>query len=211
MWPHGSCNIWQCPPIDNGAIQWWCGNSSDTTPCQIGVNASFVSYIDGTILGLPPVTSSPSTATKDFSNIVTTTFSAGGIPEATTVTASSLAKTFTDNLVSAQPTAQSSRRPTNPPAPTQTQDSAANLPTAIGVGISVPLGIATIGLLGFLFWKEAARQRRSKPRILSQLVLDKGEQSAVTASKSPCFEMPDDQRPGELGGNSRSELSNTQA
>ena len=165
-------------------IEWWCGNNSETTPCQTGINASFVSYTGGYILGFPPVTYSPSVPTKSPSNLVTTTFSVETSSKSTIVPESPLANTST-----------------GPPVPAQTQEHSTSPLIAIGVGIGIPLGIAAIGFLVFLFWKEALRQRRSKPRILSQDIgLNSGGHFAATAIEGQWTELPDAQLPRELYG-----------
>lgn len=186
---------------------WWCGNESETTPCQTGIDATFPQYTSGTILGFPPIAPLPPVSTKILSNIVATTFSAGANLKAITITTSSLIKTSTEPLISTQIQGQSTRLPIDTPTPIQTQKHAASLPTAIGVGIGIPLGVFTIGFLGFLFWKEAARQRRRKPQILSQgLVLGKGDRSATAAIGAPWSELPDAQLPRELDDTGRREL-----
>ena len=138
--------------------------------------------------------------------VVTTPYT-GADSQVITVTASSLAKTSTDHLVSSQSMAQSTRLAINSPTPIQKQEHSASLPTAIGVGIGLPLGIATIGLLGFLIWKEAAQQRRNKPQTTSLgSVANIRDQSAIAAADAAYAELLDTQRPGELGNKSPTEL-----
>ena len=178
-------NLWRCTPVNNGPVNWWCGNESKTPACHAGPDALFPSYPSGSILGFPPLTPSSSALITTSSITVTT---------AAPVTTASPAKTSTD-----------------PSVPVQTQKHSASLPTALGVGLGVPLGIATIGFLGFLFWKEAVRRRRSKPRTLSQeAVLNQTNKSALAAvdgSWTEGHELPDAQRPREMGGTVRMELS----
>ena len=103
--------------------------------------------------------------------------------------------------------AQSTSLPTYFPANVQAPEHSSSLSMAIGVGIGVPLGIGTIGLLGFVFWKEAARQRRNKSqRLTPNAVSNLWNQTAVDAADASYTELPDDQRPGELDGNARAEL-----
>ena len=135
-------NLWRCAPVNNEPIQWWCGNESRTPACHAGPDALFPSHQSGSILGFPPITPSSSALITTSSVTVIT---------AAPVTTASPAKTSTNASV-----------------PVRTQKNSATLPTALGVGIGVPLAIATIGFLGFLFWREAARRHRSKPRTLSQ-------------------------------------------
>ena len=193
-------NLWRCAPVNNESVQWWCGNETETTACHAGIDAYFPSYPSGSILGFPPVTPSSSAPMTTFGSTVTTTFSAGPGSNAATVTASSAT-----TVTAASPAEMS----TDPSVPVQKQKHSASLPTALGVGIGVPLGIGIIGFLGFLSWREAARRRRSKPRILSQEAVnqtDKSATAAVDGSWTESHELPDAQRPRELGGNSRMEL-----
>lgn len=93
--------------------------------------------------------------------------------------------------------------------PTQTQGHSASLPTAVGVGIGVPLGIACLGFLGFLFWKQVGRQRSrtSQSRVLREgPTLAIGDQPATAAIREQWSELPGIQSPRELGGTSRKEL-----
>ncbi|KAF6238066.1 hypothetical protein HO173_003700 [Letharia columbiana] len=102
----------------------------------------------------------------------------------TTVQASSLANTST-----------------GPPAPAQTQEQSTSLPTAVGVGIGVPLGTTAIGFLGFWFWKEAVRQRRSKARIPTQRTgLNNSSRFAAAPIDRSLKELPDTHLPRELDG-----------
>ena len=88
---------------------------------------------------------------------VITNVSEGADPKVITVSGSSSVKPATKRLVSAQIVGQSTGLPTESSVPVQPQEHSASLPTAIGVGIGVPLGVATVGFLGFLFRKEAVR------------------------------------------------------
>ena len=183
-------NVWLCPGLNNGPIQWWCGDESETTACRNGIDAYFLNYTKGSILGFPPITSYSSAGTTVFSDIVTTTFSAGPTSNPTIVLASSPSKT------SAAPS-----------TPSQKQGHSASLPTAIGVGVAVPLGIAALGFLGFLFWKEVGRRQS---RMLSQeSTLGTGNESTTAAIKGQWTELPDIQTPRELGGTGRRELPST--
>ena len=187
-------NVWLCPGVNNGPIQWWCGNETETTACRDGKDAYFLNYTKGSILGFPPVTSSSSAGTKLLTDIMTTTFFAKPTSESTSALVSSLPKTSTA-----------------PSSPTQTHGQSASLPTAIGAGVGVPLGIASLGFLGFLFWKQVGRQRTSRSQALSQALsqapaLGTGDQSATAAVRGQWTELPDIQLPRELGGTGRKEL-----
>ena len=180
-------NIWLCPSLNNGPIQWWCGNESETTACRNGIDAYFLNYTKGAILGFPPVTSSSSAGTKISTDTVTATFFAGSTSNPTNVLASSPSKASTDSST-----------------PTQTQGHSTSLPTAIGVGVGVPLGIAALGFLGFLLWKIVGRQRTSR-----ETTLGTGDQSTTVAIRGQWTELPDTQSPRELGGTGRSQLPST--
>ena len=183
-------NLWPCRPVNYEPSQWWCGDVSVTPICQSGNQAHFRDYTSGSILGFPPITSSPSAATQSSCDWATTTFY---------IPASSPAKMSTAPSLSAQTQRRSTNLPTDPPAPAQSQEPAASLPTAIGFGVGIPLGIAAIGFLGFLFWKAAGQERKSKSRILSQnYALGHGDQSASALIDRPWAELPGAQLPIEL-------------
>ena len=124
--------------MNNGFIQWWCGNESVTPACHSGDQAHLVDYSSGSILGVGPVTPTPCSTIG--TQIYSTSFHASNTP--TTLTT-------TQNAASVPPTA-------TPPPQSQPSQSA----TAIGAGIGVPLGIAATGFLGLIFWRE---RRRRKP------------------------------------------------
>lgn len=200
-------DLWECPATIDGPHQWWCGRDEDTKACQSGNNATFNTYTSGFDLGTPPVTPSTSSAATDSSDLATTTLFAGPSSEATTVPASSPAKTSTGPPLSAQTQGQSTDLPIDPPAPARTQGHSASLPIAIGVGIGIPLGIFGIGLLVLLFWREAARQRRSKSQILSQgTVLRKEHRGVAAAVGGGWRELPDTQLPSQLEDTGKREL-----
>ena len=203
-------NIWKCPPV-NGGIEWWCGNETETTACQIGISASFISYTPGSILGFPPLTSSPSAITKNVDDPVTTTFSAEPNSGAISVSTSSSSYTSASPSLCAQNPKQSISLPTDPSMPASTQKHSTSLPTAMGAGIGIPLGIAILGLLGFLFWKKAVRQRKSRPQILSQEIGSKKDSQIGAATLDPPWkEMHDIRFPRELNGQERSELHSSE-
>lgn len=206
----GWSNVWKCPPV-NGGVEWWCGNETETTACQIGINASFVSYTRGTILGFPPLTSSPSAFTKTLGDPVTTIFSVQPSSGAISVSMSSSSFTSTSSALSAQNQKQSISLPTDPPVSASTQKHSTSLPTAIGVGIGIPLGIIAIGFLSFLFWKEAVLQRKSKSQILRQKIGSKNDgQVGAATLDSPRTELHDIQPLRELDGQQRIELHNSE-
>lgn len=113
--------------------------------------------------------------------------------------------------MSAQNQKQSISLPTGPSVPALTQEHSTNLPIAIGAGVGIPLGIAVIGFLGFLFWKEAVRQRKSKPQLLSPVIGSKNDGQVGAATLDPPWnELHDIQIPRELGGQERTELHSTE-
>lgn len=190
MQTDGWSNFWLCPSLNNGPIQWWCGNESKTTACQNGIDAYFFNYTKGAVLGFPPVTSSSTAGNKIFSDVVTTTFSAQPTPKPASVVASSPSKASPD-----------------PSVPTQTQGHSTSLPIAVGAGVGVPLGIASLGFLGFLFWKQVGRQRTSQSRVLREEPTRKtDDQSTTAAIRGQWTELPAIQSPRELGGTGREEF-----
>ena len=185
-------NIWLCPSLNGGPIQWWCGNEDETTACRSGIDAYFLDYTKGTILGFAPLTSSSSAGTKISSDIMTTIFSAGSTSNPANLVTSSPSKTSTSLSM-----------------PSQTQRHSTSLPTAVGVGVGVPLGIASLGFLGFLFWKQVGRQRTStrRSRVLSQGPAPETDyQSATAETGGQGAELPDIQLPRELAGAGSNEL-----
>ena len=206
-------NLWPCRPNTEPG-QWWCGNVGVTQICQSGKQAYFRDYTSGSILGFPPITVSPSAATQSSCEVATTTFylptsaaTQSSCELATTtfyILASSPAKMSTTPLFSAQTQRRSTNLPTDPPARGQRQENSGSLPTAIGFGVGIPLGIAAIGFLGFLFWKAAGRQRNSKSHILSHKhALGNGDQSASAVVDRPGTGLPDAQLPIELADTSK--------
>lgn len=195
-------DIWQCLVSSSYTLKWWCGDESVTTPCQSGVNAIFLSPTFGSILGFPPVTSSQAAATSTLINTAITIFSSG--LSSTTIISSGL-----DSKQISVSASSRAKATTNPSVPAQTQERSASLPTAIGLGIGVPLGIAVIGFLSFMMWKEAGRQRTSEGhRLIQQPALGKGGQSATAAINQRRTELPDTQLPLELDDTGRRELPN---
>ena len=233
-------NLWPCRQENYEPTQWWCGDPSVTPICQSGNQGYLRDYTSGSILGFPPISSSPSAATQSSCGLATTTFYASASCPIKMSTAPSLsAQTLrrstnlpTDPPASTQsqehsaslpvssPTdmstapslsTQTQRRSTNPPTglpgPAKSQERSASLPTAIGFGVGIPLGIAAIGFLGFLFWRAAERERKSKSRILSQEhALGNGDQSASVVIDRLGNELPDAQLPSELDDTGKREL-----
>ncbi|KAM0804983.1 hypothetical protein BDR22DRAFT_817482 [Usnea florida] len=165
----------------------------------------------GSFLGFPPVTSSPSAPTAVPSNLAATTSSAGPLSKAISVLASSPADVSTDSAVSTSvPSSPPANKPTALAVSAQTKERSATLPTALGVGIGVPLGIAAVGLLGFLFWKEIARQRKSEPlpRSSQEMVLNNGAHFGTTNIRGSSNELHGTQPANEMDGGAKFELPN---
>ena len=139
-------------------FQWWCGDYSDTLPCHTGVHGTLVSYTSGSALG---IASTQSTATKTST-------------QPSTLSAYSLAVTDTGAATPAPTQRASNSLPaatnlasTNAAASTQNQSRSNGLPVALGTGIGVPLGIVAIGLVGFLFFRQAKLRDNREPVALS--------------------------------------------
>lgn len=134
-----------CPnsgPYDNRT--WWCG-TSNATPCattdlETSPLASFIQIVPGTLLGLAPLT--PSTRAQ---SAATST----AVPVSTSNSAANPTSTASAIAIGAKSS--------------QTPRSTAATATAIGAGVGVPLGLAVVGLLGFLFWRESRRKERVAP------------------------------------------------
>ena len=96
--------------------------------------AGFEDYSSARILGTPPIPSSESVATP--SSYIST--SSTTVTESTTLT--------------------------HPPTCTQIIHQSSKPATAIGVGLGVPFGIAAIGFLVSLFWRDARRKGPKRTR-----------------------------------------------
>lgn len=174
---------------------------SVTPICQSGSQAYIRDYTSGSILGFPPTTSSPSAAAQSSCNLATTTFF---------VPAFSPTKMCTNPSMSVQTESSSANLATDRPAPALSQEHSASRSTAIEFGVGIPLGIAAVGFLGFLSWKAARRQRKSKSRIMSQEhALGHGDQSASALTDRLWIELPDVQSPIELEDTSKKEPRST--
>ena len=169
-------NIWICPPTNHGASDWWCGNSTEATPCQNASNSvgRFETYTGGIVLGLPPITSSSAPT-----------------PPATT----NAQATPAPSLLTASPHPVASNKPSQ--SPTVSQSRGENYSTAIGVGIGVPLGVAVIGCLAFLLWREQRRNHFRKPVKLAA-GLDPSLDLAAASNIERREELPNSQIPREL-------------
>ncbi len=190
-------NIFMCPgggPSNNQT--WWCG---DGTVCEGSSSASFIQYTSGSILGFPTIaTISTQLATTTQPQSAATSVARTNSPSASnSIPASILSASSQESLanpVSAAGTHTASSESSQTPHP------AASMATGIGAGVGVPLGIAVVGLIGFLFWKEARRKDKVKPRhpALRNDVSSRDWTSAELHDERWITEMSDHQVPWEL-------------
>ena len=193
--------LWKCPRMTTNKSerpQWWCGNESETAPCQIGVDASFVSYTPGFAQGIAPITSMLSSAIDTSTKPISLSSSSTAVTSIDTATPTQT-QHESIGLSNAPGTAPTSHAPTTAATSVQRQSQSSSLPTAIGVGIGVPLGIATIGFLGFLFTRETKLKDKRK-----------STSSSHDVDASP-MELRDTRRPYELGDTGRNEIPGTAA
>ena len=116
-------------------VGFYCDQSLSTA-CQ-GSEIEVQTYTSATILGTPPISSIEQIATANPSTLTT----------ATSVTESIASSTFKNTPTCTQIIHQSSLRA-----------------TAIGIGLGAPCGIAAIGFLVFLFWRDAKRKISRSPK-----------------------------------------------
>ena len=97
-------------------------------------------------------------------------------------------------LFSTMAASPTTSRPSQPPNQETKQAS------AIGAGIGVPLGVAAIGFLGLLFWRETKRRNMNKRQILNAGNGDAqgGWPFANQATQKGGSELLDTQTPWEL-------------
>ena len=178
-----SANLWMRPNVDS----FWCG-TDDATVCQnqSGARASLIPYPGGgSILGLASVSS---TQTNTMTAGIDTLFTGITSPASRGISASAIAT------------------PSQPPQRT------VRTATAIGACIDVPLGIAVVGLIGSIFWKESRRRGMERPTKLKPG--NKSSESAINQDShggGESRELADAQVPWELDHRvMRAELPNTQ-
>ena len=181
VYPNSSANLWHCPDTYN----MWCGRSAET-PCKTAYippgMSSARSYPSGINIGSPPTILTSTSQTLGSSS----TLSSGYF----TVTSSEQRASSSGSSTSRLFTIASSTAASRPTAPSRQGNQTA---VAIGAGIGVPLGIAVIGLLGFLFsWSQ--RKRKDEVRNYSR------HHQSFQAIQTPRYggEMPDTQIPTEL-------------
>ena len=182
-------NLWMCPPNNEaGPNMWWCGIDEGEKTCQLGNGGHFNTYPNGSILGFPPLTNSPPSATIVSSFLLTITTSFAG-PSSKATSATIVSSFLLTTTSFAGPSSKATIAPASSPA---------KLPTAIGVAVGIPLGIIAIGFLVLLSWK-IMRQHRSDSQILDQGIVSKKDDLPVpAASKTQLLELADTQLPREL-------------
>lgn len=200
----GVSNIWHCPGINNTPSFYWCGDEGKVVACQKGSNVSNTQSAfpipSPTILGFPSVDSTSSApvaapATVQHSTTVEhSTTEQHSTTVATPVTLISAAPATLSSTMAASTTAS---------GPSEHSNQATQQTTAIGAGIGVPLGVAAIGFLVLLCWREIRRenmkkqQRQQHPRSGN----DDAQGGFPLASKAfprSGAELPDSQIPWEL-------------
>ena len=202
-------DLWKCPRATKTTStsppqQWWCGNDLDTPPCQTAPNSSFVTYTDGTALLIAPTKSTPSSAIDASTKPISLSSSPTAVTSIDTATATQNPHESISQS-SAKDAVPTSHAPRAVATSSQSQPQSNKLPTAIGVGIGVPLGIATIGFLGFLFTRETKLKDKMESTSSSH-----GSESDVNVYASR-MELRDTERPYELGGIGRNEMPGTEA
>ena len=148
-----SMHLWRCPHTTKNTsepLEWWCSDEPETLPCQTGADANCVSYTAGSALGIPPITSILSSAIDTSTKLISLSSSSTAATSIDTATPTQDQHESID-LSTAKDAVPTSHAPTTARTSAQGQPQSNKLPTAIGVGIGVPLEIATIGFLGFLF------------------------------------------------------------
>lgn len=176
----------------------------ETVPCQTGPDSSFVSYTGGSAQGIAPITSILSSAIDTSTKPISLSSSSTAVTSIDTATPKQ-DQHESINLLTAKDTVPTSHAPTTAETSAQGQPQSNKLPTAIGVGIGVPLGIATIGFLGFLFTRETKLKDKRKS-------INSSYESAlkVNVNASP-MELRDTHRPYELEDSGRNEMPGTEA
>lgn len=155
----GWANIRNCPGTAGSSDYWWCGGRT-ATACQTGIDASTFDINGGslqTILTeLNTVSSTSLTTTSTSSTTASITSSPASIigSPPITITATATAAVAVANGGS---------------------NKSSNTSVAIGAGVGIPLGIAALGFLGFLIWRE---QKLRKQRRGDKVVAKPTQQSS---------------------------------
>ena len=117
---------------------WWAGDEQETTPCKSGKSATFTIWPSANV---GKVIKSGGSS----SSVLSTTGSSSPLARST------LSVSTTTSIVE---TSVATRSGT---ANTETNEN--KLPTALGAGLGIPLGIAAVGFLAFLYWR--VRQQKT--------------------------------------------------
>ena len=167
-----------CPPINHGPSSWWCGDSGNAVPCQnvtVGVGR-LVNYTGGVVLGFPAYTSSAAGQTAG----------ATSFPGPSDASSLSTIRLPTSSAAVASPSPQTSHEERL-------------IALAIGVGIGVPLGVAALGFLSFLFWRETkSKDEKGKARDLRSANIHRHRTFQSLDSGRRIGELPSSQMACEL-------------
>ncbi|KAI9873290.1 MAG: hypothetical protein M1830_000579 [Pleopsidium flavum] len=142
-------NLWNCPRSTAQGLSWWCGHE-ELQPCQSS-NGHFVNYLSGAIR----VRASTTTTLSSPINSASEYGPASGVAATNVSTPPDRASATSYHAAN-----RSDNNSTASPVPSSTGSS--HIATAIGFGVGVPLGIAALGFLGFLFYRERWRGQASE-------------------------------------------------
>ena len=161
-----------------------CGKDSNVSNTQ----SAFPISTHASILGFPPVdstSSAPVTAPATFQHSIT------AATHVTLVSANPV--TLFSTMAVASATAS---------GPSQHSNQATQQATAIGAGIGLPLGVAAIGFVVLLFWRETRgninKQQRQQHPYSGNGDAQRGSPVASKATPRLGAELPDSQIPWEL-------------
>ena len=136
---------------------WWAGDEQETTPCKSGKSATFTIWPSANVgKVIKPGGSS--------SSVLSTAGSSSPLARSThSVSTTNMDPSTGSSILE---TSVATRSGT-----TNTENNDNKLPTALGAGLGIPLGIAAVGFLVFLFWRVRRQQTtigQSRHRISRQ-------------------------------------------
>ena len=141
VFSYRTATIFNCP-----GKSWYFCDDQLSTKCDNGsTEFQAYNYTKAIFLGTPPISSTEHIATAN-SHILTSS------TEQITTANASVTKSAASITLTNQPTCTEIIHQSSLPA------------TAIGVGLGVPFGIAAIGFLVFLFWRDARRKNARGPK-----------------------------------------------
>lgn len=143
-------------PYNNIGGEYWVGDTELTTPCRSGRRASFTPWPTadiGKVIRRPALSSSESVTTSSSDQTTFASSSALSATSASTFTVSSELVASSVNASSVAGTHQ----------PGDSTASADRQSLALGAGLGVPLGMASLGFMAFLFWKLRQQKQKSIP------------------------------------------------